>query len=553
MAQANPTSSPHEAPHRAVARSQKRRRRTRALVGVVVLLAVALVTVIGVVVSRTGSGDDRVDPLAGGGCLTQRLSVTADPSLAGAVEAIAEDMSDAPGTCADVAVTEEDSAVTAAALAEGDEPTFDVWIPDSSMWPARAAGGAAAAGVDAAELVVGDTIATTPVVLAATEDTAAAMQAQGAGLSNLVDGAVEVILPDPERVASSSAALLALQTVVAGDARTFTGLVLGLAERVVPTATDALAVASTATTPTVAVTTEQAMTAFDTQGQVPLLAVTPSDAAPTVDVALVTPGDASATTLEAVEELSGAIAEGGEHLAEVGLRDAQDVDGARAADGGNQAEVLRTWRMLTTPSRMLSLNDVSGSMREPVTGDTRRIDLFERAAVLAVNALSSDSSLASWVFSSRRVGAQDWQEIIPFGPLSDPAHVQRTIDAASGLDGMVGGGTGLYDSVAAAVRYMRETYVPDQINLVLLNTDGVNEDDEGLDLPGLLAELEALHDPARPVIVIAVGYGPDTDQEVLEQIADATDGAAYQALDPADIMTVLVDAVSQRGCRPNCG
>lgn len=70
---------------------------------------------------------------------------------------------------------------------------------------------------------------------------------------------------------------------------------------------------------------------------------------------------------------------------------------------------------------------------------------------------------------------------------------------------------------------------------------------------GLLAELERIQDPAKPVPVIAIGYGPDTDQDALEQIAAATDGAAYQALEPTDISTVLVDAVTQRGCRPYCG
>ena len=67
------------------------------------------------------------------------------------------------------------------------------------------------------------------------------------------------------------------------------------------------------------------------------------------------------------------------------------------------------------------------------------------------------------------------------------------------------------------------------------------------------AELEKLRDPSKPVAVIAIGYGPDTDQAALEQIAAATDGAAYQALQPTDIGSVLVDATTQRGCRPNCG
>ena len=82
---------------------------------------------------------------------------------------------------------------------------------------------------------------------------------------------VSAVLPDPSTVAASSAALLALQTAVGGDARTFTALVLGLDTGVVPTAADALAAVSAATTPTIAVTTEQALRAYGDQAQTALV------------------------------------------------------------------------------------------------------------------------------------------------------------------------------------------------------------------------------------------------------------------------------------------
>ncbi|WP_434812288.1 hypothetical protein [Microbacterium sp. bgisy189] len=548
---------------RSSARADKQRTRTRILLGIVLLLALALVIVIGVVVIKGGlGGGNTAAPSGGGDCIATELRVTADPDIAVALQTIVEDLDSAGGDCPDVTVRSEESAVTAAVLGEGGDPGFDVWVPDSSMWPARATGLAEIAEADAAELVVGDTVATTPVVFATTETTAAAVGADGAGFSSFAGGGAAVVLPDPTAVASSSAALLALQTAFSGDARMFTGMVLSLANGIVPTADEALAAAATAETPTVAVTTEQAVLNHDAD----LVSIFPSDVKPAVSMPIVTLGDASEETTAAVETFTAAITAASATLADAGLREADGTPGAdfvaegsedggaaaQTADSVNQAEVLRTWQVLTAPSRMLSLNDVSGSMFEPVTGDMRRIDLFEQAAVRAVNSLSADSSLATWVFSTRRIGGQDWQEIAPFGPLSDAAHKQRTIDTANGLDKLVGGGTGLYDSVLAAVKYMRETYVPGQVNLVLLNTDGVNEDDDGLDLDGLLAELEKLHDPAAPVAVIAIGYGPDTDQSVLEQIAAATDGAAYQALEPTDITTVLVDAVTQRGCRPFC-
>ncbi len=555
-----------DAPTRAAVRAAQRRKRSLLLLGVIVVLVVALAVVLGIFLTRGSDTAESVpEPVPAAGCLPSSLRITADPAIAGALEAIVADLPGSGSECPAVSVHSEESAVTAAALAAGSAPDFDVWVPDSAMWPARASGQAELTGVDAADLVVGAAVASTPVVFAATEPTAAALEAAGAGFSSIAGRTVAAVLPDPSTVAASSAALLALQTAVGGDARAFTALVLGLDTGVVTTAADALAAASAAATPTIAVTTEQALQEYGDQTQAALVPIYPADVKPALSVPLVTLADASADAVAAVEILTAAVADGSDHLAAYGLRDAAgsapdsapDSAGAAmtadATDSTNQAEVLRTWQMLTAPSRMLSLNDVSGSMLQPATADMRRIDLFEQAAVRAVNSLSDDSSLATWVFSSRRIGGQDWQEIVPFGPLGDPAHKQRTIDTANGLDSLVGGGTGLYDSVLAAVTYLRETYVPGQVHLVLLNTDGVNEDDDGLDLPALLAQLETLRDPAKPVAVIAIGYGPDTDQAALEQIAAATDGAAYQALQPTDIGTVLIDAVTQRGCRPNCG
>jgi Ca-activated chloride channel family protein len=566
VARVQPTTPTGDAPTRVAARAAQRRRRTLALLGVIVVLAVALAFVLYAFLARGGADESAQGSTAADGCPASGLRVTADPAVAGALESVAAELAASGSGCADVTIRTEDSARTAEALAAGSSPDFDVWVPDSAMWPERVTRQAQLAGVDAADLVVGPVVASTPVVFAVTEPTATAIGAEGAGFSALSARTVAAVLPDPATVAASSAALLALQTAVGGDARLFTALVLGLDTGVVPTTADALATVSAATTPTLAVTTEQAVLQSDEDAGAPLVPIYPADVQASVGIPFVTLGDASDDTLRAVEELSDAVTTGTAHLAEHGLRDAagtppasapDEADDAGASpehiDSANQAEVLRTWQVLTAPSRMLSLNDVSGSMFEPATADMRRIDLFEQAAVRAVNSLSDDSSLATWVFSSRRIGGQDWQEIVPFGPLGDAAHKQRTIETANGLDSLVGGGTGLYDSVLAAVQHMRDTYVPGQVHLVLLNTDGYNEDDEGVDLQTLLAELEKLKDPAKPIAVIAIGYGPDTDQAALEQIAAATDGAAYQALQPTDIGTVLIDAVTQRGCRPNCG
>ena len=78
-------------------------------------------------------------------------------------------------------------------------------------------------------------------------------------------------------------------------------------------------------------------------------------------------------------------------------------------------------------------------------------------------------------------------------------------------------------------------------------TDGTNEDDEaGLPLDRLLETLRSEADVQRPIKVIGVALGPDADLAALEQIAAETGGAAYSAVDPADLQTVLFDALRQR-------
>jgi Mg-chelatase subunit ChlD len=86
----------------------------------------------------------------------------------------------------------------------------------------------------------------------------------------------------------------------------------------------------------------------------------------------------------------------------------------------------------------------------------------------------------------------------------------------------------------------------------VLITDGRNEVTGGIDLASVLQTLRAEADPTRPVPVIAIGLGPEADVEALRQIAQATGGRSYQAQDPQEIRDVLLDAISQRACRPGC-
>jgi hypothetical protein len=129
------------------------------------------------------------------------------------------------------------------------------------------------------------------------------------------------------------------------------------------------------------------------------------------------------------------------------------------------------------------------------------------------------------------VGASDHRELVPLGPLDGPdGGADRRAALALGVAGLqqiVDGGTGLYDTTLAAVRAVRRGWDPDRVNSVVLLTDGRNDDTDGIDLTTLLAELRAENDPQRPVPVISLVYGPDADAAALRAISDATGGATY--------------------------
>ena len=222
------------------------------------------------------------------------------------------------------------------------------------------------------------------------------------------------------------------------------------------------------------------------------------------------------------------------------------------ADGASQLGILRTWGVLTLRSRMLAAIDVSGSMEEPSEGGLRRIDIFQQAASGALQKFSSEVELGVWVFSTRRDGEQDWEDLAPIAPLGDAAHSQQISDIIASLPARLGGATGLYDTTLAGVERVREGYDASKVNSLLVITDGRNEDENGISLDDLLARLEQQADPDQPVPVIMIGFGPDTDLDAMTKIAKATGGAAYSATEPEDLGDVLVDALSQRSCRPDC-
>nr|WP_236778930.1 substrate-binding domain-containing protein [Agromyces seonyuensis] len=523
----------------------------------------------GYVVATSGILDATASTAQEPGCADPvAIDVVASASIADVVESIAADF-DETG-CTETSVASQSPADTAAVLASGGQIAADVWIPDGEVWVDRMYSVSSSLGRAAPRVDVDKPVASTPVIFA-TPAARAGDFGDSLSWTSILDAGVAAVLPDPEGSSASLAGLAALSDADGGDQRRLNAALIELGKAIPASTEAAFGSIVAAPKPTVAIASEHDVVEFnraETGDQ--LAAVFPKDGTVSVGYPFVRVGNLSAEDglTDAVNAFEAALRDAADVFTEAGFRDgkgegvvtapgivATASPAPSADDAQNQLKLLRTWGVLTLRTRLLAVIDVSGSMEEPASNGLRRIDVFQQAAMGAVSKFSGEMELGVWIFSSGRNGDLDYEDLLPIEPLADAAHTQQIAGVIQSLPGRLGGGTALYDSTFAAVKRVRETYDADKINAVLLITDGKNEDDtEGLSLDQLLANLEQLQQeaPEQQVPVIMIGFGPDTDLDAMTKIAKVTGGAAYSAEKPEDLGTVLVDALTQRTCRPDC-
>jgi hypothetical protein len=473
-----------------------------------------------------------------------------------ALVAAALDKADArAGRCRRTTVTVEAPGTVAARLRAGG-PRPDVWVPDSSLWLSRAA----AAGA----YPVGQqpSVASTPVTFAVPEG-----QPAGTGLDALVarsPGAagMRLGLPQPDQSAVTAGALLALEAAAehgASDAHAALAATLSHTDPSLTgdSATLLNAVAA-AHAPVAVAVTEQAVTlhnaAANLDAQVQMLR--PTTGRFVLDfpvVAMSRQREVVGAALRLLTALQSPY--GRQLLTDAGLQ--PPTSDVPLPPSHAVEEAVRNYLSITRGARMLAVFDVSGSMGElvPGAGGATRMDLARQAAAGAMPLLPPGSDVGLWEFSTKLVGGSDHRELLPIGPLSGPEAGDRPAAlalAVAGLQQIVDGGTGLYDTTLAAVRAVRADWDPNRVNSVVLLTDGRNDDAAGIDLATLLAQLRAENDPQRPVPVISLVYGPDADAAALRAISEVTGGATYVARDPRRVGQIMLDAFGRRACRPAC-
>ncbi|MEV1142794.1 VWA domain-containing protein, partial [Micromonospora sp. NPDC049799] len=212
-------------------------------------------------------------------------------------------------------------------------------------------------------------------------------------------------------------------------------------------------------------------------------------------------------------------------------------------------ELLTGWSGVQRSARILTVLDISGSMAARVSGGETRLGATLKAAREGSGLLLDTSELGVWVFSTRVDSDRDHREILPVGPLTS-AQRQRLAERLAEVRVKPRGGTGLYDTTLAAYRDARRNWTPGRINLVLVMTDGRNEDEESIGRAAFLAELAKLQDPRRPLPIVFIGLGRDVDPDELNAITTVTGGQVFRTEQPSGIRQIFFSALADLSCLP---
>lgn len=535
--------------------------------------------------------------------------VTVSPSQQEVVEQLADEWNaeqpTVDGRCIGVAVAAKDSADVAAALGpswdeERDGPLPHVWVPESSMWLAVAAG-----RPDAAEILPAKTpsIASSPVVLAVyrplvqaigwpdqevTQEEMVALLADPQGLSQvgLPEGTeLQLGLTEPTRSISGMATVLALldrngdgvlndEEILAGVAFT---RVLG---DIAPEPSVFLEAARTdpvGSTVAAFPALEQDLAAFvtttgDTTTPPPFVPIYPGQ-----DTVL---ADYPYAVLRApwVEELDRTTAElflnylrgpaGVTALGDAGFR---GVDGATghattvtALTGVREelaplrpvpepeaiSTMLTEWTAMQRPANVLLVLDTSGSMDQPVPGTgLTRLQLLQQTALAGFELLTNQTSIGLWEFAFQLTPTTHHRELVPFGPTSETVNGVPRLNALQGAVAQLGAieGTCLHHTAYAAYQEIQEHWEANSTNVVLLITDGRDEycpdSPSTEELVGMFAEAG---EPDRPTPIIGIALGTEADADAMTEISQATGGRTFVIRDPAQATETLILAFAGR-------
>jgi Ca-activated chloride channel homolog len=163
----------------------------------------------------------------------------------------------------------------------------------------------------------------------------------------------------------------------------------------------------------------------------------------------------------------------------------------------------------------------------PGTG-TSKLGLAQAALLAALDQIGENDQVGLWSFSDQH------HELVPIGRVGAQRATLKT--AVGGLT--AGGGTLLYDSIAAGLGHMTTQVSPTYITAIVVLTDGADTNSRPSGLDDLMKAESRQPDDAS-VRVFTIAYGVDADRDVLRQIAETSQASSYDASNPALIRQVF--------------
>lgn len=212
-------------------------------------------------------------------------------------------------------------------------------------------------------------------------------------------------------------------------------------------------------------------------------------------------------------------------------------------------ELLERWKTQRKDARVLIVLDVSGSMADPATDDESgptKLDLAQKAAIESLDQFKSTDQVGLRVFTTRIDGSKSYRDLLPIQEMrANKENLINQIRAQYPQNG-----TPLYEVTDVSFADMVTGYDPARINAVVLLTDGANADGDDIDdrtqFQDLLKTLRSAsnNESSKPVRIFPIAYGQEADFDVLKQIAEATNAAAYDASNPETITQVFTAVIS---------
>jgi Ca-activated chloride channel family protein len=213
------------------------------------------------------------------------------------------------------------------------------------------------------------------------------------------------------------------------------------------------------------------------------------------------------------------------------------------------SQLLGMWTVLQRENNVLVALDTSGSMNAKVPGTgLTRLQMMQRAATQGIALLNNQSIIGLWEFATDLTPTTDYRELVPVGlageNIGPVTRRQVMIGAIQQLTAK--GDTGLYDTVLASYLAMQKAWRSNAQNVLVVITDGKNEDANGISLDELLTKLKAANRPDHPLYVIGIAVGPEADAAALDQIAKVTGGRIFVARDDVSAIQQIVLAFAGR-------